>query len=167
MANKANPGSGRKAHVAVETEIVNGVINHFVQGECNYCDNGCFAFTPNVDITQEAIWPIDEKSFAVLGRGWNNEAKTLFTAVEAVVHVYANGMIAVGLKEKRPATRHEPRPRTVRKRVVSTNGGIVRESPTDVTLRVRIKKDNLAASADSIRDLLDREVFKLLNQLPN
>lgn len=161
------PGSGRKAHVAVETEFINGVYNHFVKGECSYRSDGTAAFKPNGAINQEAIWPIDRSTTAVLGQGWNDEAGMPFVAVEATAHIYPDGTLAVGLRDKEPPIQHKPRRRAVRKRVVSTNRGIVRESPTDVTLRVRIGKDNMAASADSIRDLLDREVYKLLSQLPN
>lgn len=161
------PGSGRKAHVAVETKIVNGVVNHFVKGECNYRSDGTAAFKPNGGVDQQAIWPINQATTAVLGQGWNDEAGMPFVAVEATVHIYPNGTLAIGLCDKKPTYPQKPRRGAVRKRVVSTNRGIIRESPTDVTLRVRIEKDNMAASADNIRDLLDREVFRLLSQLPS
>ena len=167
MKARSFPGSGRKAHVAADTEIINGVINHFVKGEANYCSDGTAAFIPNEDIDQQTIWPIDMETTAVLGRAWNDELGMPFTAVEAIAHVYPNGMIAIGLKEKLPTSQQKPRRRAVRKRVVVTDHGIVRESPSDITLWLRITKDNLTSSGDSIRDRLDREVFKLLTQLPS
>ena len=167
MKARSFPDSGRKAHVAVETEFENGVFNHFTKGECNYRSDGTAAFIPNEDIDQQSFWPIDRETTAILGQSWNDEAGMPFTAVKAVAHVYPNGMIAIGLCEKQPSCQHKPRYRAVRKRVVVTDHGIVREGASDITLRVRITKDNLTSSSDSIRERLDREVFKLLSQLPN
>lgn len=161
------PGSKHQVHGAAQKEFVNGVINYFVSGVCSYRSDGTVAFTPHRSINLKDIWPINRETSEVLGQGWNDEAGMAFTAVKAIIHVYPNGTIALGLLDKEPPHPHKPHRRAVRKRVVVTDHGIIRESPTDATMRIRISKDNLAASGESIRDLLDREVFKLLSQLPS
>lgn len=164
------PGSKHKVLGAAHNERVNVVQVEFARGEAHYGSDATFAFLPHRDIDIEAIFGKIDKRFVVTGEGWNSEAGMHFKEVPAAAHIYENGLVALEfcrkdmLKELLP---YMPHRRAVRKRVASTDHGIIRESGEDVTLRIRITKDNMAASGSSIRELLDNEVFKLLSQLPS
>ena len=176
MVKKNQPGSMHQVHGAATNEKRNRVHEHVIEGLSAYRSDGTAAFLPADPVELEKIWHLSKGNYEVFGKGRNEEAGMNFIALPATIHAYSNGLISIGLypadgePEKTPCLLSQtPRcqRKTIRNRVVSTSNGIVRESPTDATLRVRVTKDGMAASGSTIRELLDRAVFQLLSQLPS
>lgn len=188
MRNQKFSASERKAHGLANKESVHGVKDLFVSGEITYRDDSTAAFTPDEDINLYDHWKLYNRRFLRIGGGWNPEVGMAYDETLGQIHLYPNGTIAMkpidvdelvkicedckwtpiyNLRQSSFEGTPLNKRKTIRNRVVSTSNGIVRESPTDATLRVRVTKDGMAASGSTIRELLDREVYKLLSQLPS
>ncbi len=180
--------SQRKALGLANNEKVNAVKNLFVKGEITYRDDSTAAFTPDEDIDLYNHWKLYNRRFLRIGGGWNPEVDMAYDETLGQIHLYPNGTIALkpidvdelvkicenckwtpiyNLRSSSFEGNPSNKRRVIRNRVVSTSNGIVREGEKDVTLRVRVSKNEMAASGSTIRELLDREVFKLLSQLPS
>ena len=176
MRNQKFSASKRKAQSLANNEKQNRVQELLVEGLTAYRSDGTVAFLPDKPVELDDIWQLTKGCYKIFGWGRNEEAGMNFIALPATIHAYSNGLISIGLypaegeSEKTPCLlRKTPKRqrKTVRNRVVSSSCGIVREGEKDVTLRIRVSKNDMATSGSTIRELLDREVYKLLSQLPS